>query len=137
MKTDDLMNSLRSASSVENYLGNNEPHLITASVASLLEQWCDRKGVTKASVIHGAELNEIYGYQIFAGTRVPSRDKLICLGLSLQLNEDELQSLLKAAGMAPLYPKRKRDSIVLFGVMHGQSVWQINQALFDAGEETL
>lgn len=102
-----------------------------------MEKLLLEKGHSKGAVIRGAEINEIYGYQIFAGTRRPSRDKLLCLGLSMELTEEEIQALLKAAGMAPLYPKSKRDSIILFGFLQKQSVPQVNDVLFTHGESTL
>lgn len=50
---------------------------------------------------------------------------------------DEVQATLKVAGFAPLYPKRKRDSILLLGIANGKSVCDINNELYEHGEETL
>lgn len=38
---------------------------------------------------------------------------------------------------APLYPKSKRDSIILKGVANGKGVCDINNELYEHGEETL
>jgi hypothetical protein len=82
-------------------------------------------------------MNEIYAYQIFSGKRKPSRDKLLCLCRGMELNSVETNQLLKSAGFAPLYPKNKRDSIIMFGFEKGQSVVDINEVLYDNGEKTL
>ncbi len=137
IKTDELLGSLRSTPVLDDYLADQKHHFIDTELPGLLERLCDQKSMSKAKVFQGAELNEIYGYQIFAGKRRPSRDKLLCIGLSLGLDETEMQGLLKSAGMAALYPKSKRDSIVLFGVIHKQSVLQVNQALFANDLDTL
>ncbi|MBR6548012.1 MAG: XRE family transcriptional regulator [Clostridia bacterium] len=137
IKTDDLLGSLRNTTTLDDYLTSQKQHFLDTELPGLLERLCDQKQMSKAQVFHGAELNEIYGYQIFAGKRRPSRDKLLCIGLSLGLNEDEMQSLLKSAEMAPLYPKLKRDSIILFGFMKNQSVMEVNQSLFANNLETL
>ena len=88
-------------------------------------------------MIRNAELNEIYGFQIFAGKRTPSRDKLICLCIAMGLTLDETQATLKIAGLAPLYPKNKKDSVILFGIQHGKSIGTINEMLFELSEQTL
>ncbi len=137
LKTDDLNQALHQSTQVEQYLQEQKKHLLDSSLDQLLEQLLKAKQLSKSQVIHKAELNEIYGYQIFAGKRRPSRDKLLCLGLSMALTEQEIQNLLKAAQMAPLYPRNRRDSIVLFGFIHKQSVMEVNSTLFEMGENTL
>ena len=84
-----------------------------------------------------AEINDIYGYQLFAGSRKPSRDKLIALCIGMSLTLDRTQALLKATGFAPLYAKNKRDSILIFGIQNNQTVLEINTALYDHAEPTL
>ena len=84
-----------------------------------------------------SELNEIYGYQIFSGKRIPSRDKLISISFGLELSLEETQTLLKYAGFAPLYPKQKRDSLLIWGKNHQFSIYQINELLYTENEDTL
>ena len=94
-------------------------------------------GLSKSEVLRRAEINDIYGYQLFAGSRRPSRDKLVALCVGFGLDDERTQQLLKAVGFAPLYPKNRRDSILLFGLQKGRSVLQINQLLYEHGEPTL
>ena len=47
----------------------------------LFDQLLEEKSLKKSTVIKNSELNEIYGYQIFSGKRIPSRDKLISIPL--------------------------------------------------------
>ena len=80
---------------------------------------------------------QIYGYQIFSGKRIPSRDKLISISFGMNLSLDETQALLKYAGFAPLYPKQKRDSLLIWGKNHQFSIYQINELLYAENEDTL
>lgn len=48
-----------------------------------------------------------------------------------------MQDLLKLAGMAPLYPKNVRDSIILFGFLHQQTLMAVNEALFEKNQVIL
>ncbi len=39
--------------------------------------------------------------------------------------------------MAELYPKDRRDAIILYGIAHGEDLQQIDQRLFAQNEATL
>lgn len=135
--THELLNDLFKAHNIEQYIKVNEEYLIDTSLSDMLNMLAEEKGLTKSEVIRRADINEIYGFQIFSATRKPSRDKLICLCIGLVLTFDETQQFLKLAGFAPLYPKNKRDSIILYGIKKEHSIFQINEALYDQGEKTL
>lgn len=50
---------------------------------------------------------------------------------------DETQELLKLSGLAQLYPRIKRDAIIIYGLAHGEDLFEINDRLFSEDEETL
>lgn len=105
------------------------------------EYLCDlitEKNLKKADVIRKSELNENYAYQLFSGLKKsPARDKLICLSIGMNLTLNETNSVLKLAGLSPLYPRVKRDSIIIIGFNENKSVIEINEMLFENGEETM
>ena len=119
------------------FYNENKQYLITDTLSDLLERLLSEKGLKKSAVIKSAEMSEVYGYQIFSGLRVPERKKLLCIAVAMQLNVDELQTLLKTAGYSQLYVKIPFDSIVLFGICKGMSVVEINELLFDYDLETV
>ena len=65
---------------------------------------------------------KIYGYQIFDGSKTPSRDKVIAIALAMQLTLDEANRLLHLSNNGILYPKIKRDSIIIFGLENNQKI---------------
>ena len=85
----------------------------------------------KASVVSfDAHLNHSYvGNIVNFKKNNPSRDALISIAFALGATEEELQYLLKYAGHAPLYVRRKRDVIIWFGIMKGESLESVNDAL--------
>lgn len=135
--TSDLMVELMKMGSFENYMKQNKDVIVTASVADVLNQILERKGLSRARVAKDSGLNEIYAYQVMAGTRTPSRDKVLCICVAIGLTVEEIQGLLKMCGYAPLYPKRKRDAIVLFALKEKRPVSVINEELFNQSEKTL
>lgn len=135
--TNELMNALSESSSIQNYIQTEQKHFIDSTISDYLNQLVEEKALKKSDVIKKAELNEIYGYQIFSGKRIPSRDKLISLSFGMSLSLEETQALLKYAGYAPLYPKQKRDSLMIWGISHQFTIYQINELLYTEQENTL
>lgn len=136
-KTTEMLEQLKTAESLTGYLEDNREQLIDSTMSTQLEAALAETGLTKADVLRRAEINDIYGYQLFTGNRKPSRDKLIALCIGMELTLDRSQQLLKATGFAPLYAKSKRDSILIFGIQNKQSVFEINNALYEHDEKTL
>lgn len=62
-----------------------------------------------------------YGYQILSGTRVPTRECLIRIGLLLGLSVEELQHMLSIAGRSSLYVKNMFDAKVFYAIKHKMS----------------
>ena len=74
---------------------------------------------------------------MFAGRRNPSRSRLICLCFGLSATLEETQTLLKQCGYAQLYARDRRDAIILYGIVNGMSLFDVNDKLFSEEEETL
>ena len=82
-------------------------------------------------------MSEVYLHQVFSGRRNPSRDRLLCLCIGMEVSLEETQQLLKQAAYAPLYPKQRREAIIAYGISHGMTLQQVNDKLFAEGEKTL
>lgn len=135
--TSEIVKELGLCPDFQTFYSENKEYMVSADLAQLLTELLERKGLKKAQVIKNAEFSEVYGYQIFSGIRVPERKKLLCLTVSMGLNIDEVQQLLKCAGYAPLYVKNPFDSVVLYGLCKGLSVVEINELLYKYELETL
>ena len=135
--TDELMQELMTSTNMNEYLKDSESHFVDSEISSALHAMLKSKGLKKSEVIKKANINEIYGFQIFSGIRNPSRDKIVALSIGMKLSVDETQSLLKIAECAPLYPKKKRDSIILFGIKNESTIIEINESLYENSEDTI
>ncbi len=135
--TSDLQAELMSAPSIDSYIKKNESYFSDQSVARMLKEVYDTRDLTKAALARRAGISEVYLHQVFSGRRNPSRDRLICLCIGLETSLDEAQALLKGAGFATLYPKVKRDAIVIYGLLHHMELDVINEKFFVEGEKTL
>lgn len=135
--TEELLKNLLKSNNIEKYIKENEEHFIDLTISQFLSEYISAKGLKKSTVIKNAEISEIFGFQVLSGTRNPSRNTLLSLCIAMKMALDEVQATLKIAEFAPLYPKSKRDSIIILGITNGKNVCQINNELYDNNEETL
>ena len=135
--TTEIVKQLQLSADFKRFYDENKDYMITQSLAQLLQQLLDETGMTKAKAIKNAEMSEVYGYHIFAGSRVPERGKVLALAIGMGLSLEKTQQLLKCAGYSPLYVKRPFDAVVLFGICKKLTVPQINELLYDYGMDTL
>ena len=135
--TSEIVKELELSQDFHTFYNENKEYMVLSDLSQLLSELLRRKGLRKSNVIRNAELSEVYGYQIFSGVRVPERKKLICLAVSMGLNIDEVQQLLKCAGYSQLYVKKPFDSVVLYGFCKRLSVMEINELLYKYDLETL
>ena len=131
------MNELNQTPHIDQYLKNNEEYIIDLTLSNYLCDRLEKKSLSKADVIKKADINEIYGYQILSGKRTPSRNKLIHLCIGAEFSLDDTNETLNVAGFSPLFPKIKRDSIIIFGIQNNYPIWQINESLYAHQLESL
>ena len=112
--TDVILNDLISAKDFDSFSREYEDAFISAALSEYIDMLIKRSALSKSDVIKRSNLDRVYGYQIISGVRKPTREKLLQLGFGLGLDADGMQSLLKTAGMAPLYAKIKREAAILF-----------------------
>lgn len=120
-----------------------EPQLLTGEefsppgLADYLGELLRRYGVSVKDIIRRCNLERSYGYQLFNGTRRPTRDILMVLSLELGMSVDETRRLFEIAGRAPLYARHRRDAAVLYGLSHRLSPADVHELLLELGEEGL
>lgn len=135
--TDDLCRALERDSGLDDYLRDNRDLFICPDVPALIAGLYQTRSFSKAELARRSGMSEVYLHQVFAGRRNPSRDRLICLCIGLDTTLEETQDLLKKAAFAQLYPKVRRDAIIIHGILHHCTLAQINDKLFAEDEKTL
>ena len=135
--TSQLSQELMQASSLSEYINGNRDIFINPDVTALLNALYEKRALSKAALARKAGMSEVYLHQVFSGRRKPSRDRLLCLCVGLGATLEETQDLLRAADLAQLYPRHKRDAIISFGLLHGISLNDINDRLFVENEKAL
>ena len=127
--TGSLMQRIMKTSSLSRFLNQNEQYMGTEDLAIWLNNICRERGLSVSEVIREAQIDRSYGYQIFRGIRTPSRDKLLQLALGIGLDVNQTQHLLILSGKSTLYPRLKRDAVLLYCIRHSFSVLDTQDVL--------
>ena len=112
----DVLQSVDDMQCLQTYLEQIDPYREQLSFPDYMEMLIKRSGTDKASVISRAGIERTYGYQILNGRRTPGRDKVLLLCLALHCSLEDTQKALQSAGASVLYPKRQRDSVIIFAI---------------------
>lgn len=133
--TEDLLERLLASESPEAYLSQGVT--VERTVAEYMGQLLERRGGTKADVIRASGLTQTHCYDVFSGKTRPGRDAAVMLAFGLGCDLTETQRLLRLAGVSELWPKVRRDAIVIWCLEHGLSRVECDDQLHRFGEETL
>ena len=137
VSTAETKDNLKNASSFGDFLKRNLENMLEPDLSKYLMELLARKGLKRAQVVEDSGVDKAFVYQIFNGSKRPSRDKLIAITFGMRLNEEETQRVLKIAGRSELYPRVPRDALILFSIQRGMDIWQTDDALDKNGFLTL
>lgn len=133
--TDNLNQAIKSSEkAINSLIDENENKFVDGDLSKYLCRLAEERSLKKADIIRRSNLDRTYAYQIFAGKKHPTRDKLLQLCFGFGLSLDEAQSLLKQTGFSQLYSKNKRDFIIMHAIEHGLTVSEADCELDTHGQ---
>ena len=133
--TEDLLRHIIAASSPDEYLAEGET--VDRSLSDYLFDLLRERGIKRADVVRASGLHQTVVYDIFSGKSYPDRDNAIMLAFGLGCDLVETQRLLRLAGVSELWPKVRRDAIVIWSIKEGLSREECDDELWRLGEKTL
>ena len=128
--TDELLSEL-SKSPLSGFLNENEGEMSDGELSKYLSKLLKEKNMSRAEVICRSGIFDVYGYEIFSGKKHPSRDNVRRLSFGFPLELAEVQKLLKYSFYAPLYPRNRRDAVIISYL--GKSITDLNLELDSLG----
>ena len=132
--TEELLSEIRDKQNIKQFLADNQAEF-RRPLAEYLTELLKEKRLNKTEVVRNSGINPNYAYHIFSGESTnPSRPKLLALAIAMRLNYDEIQYLLKYAGLSPLYPRNPWDSIIIAAIEQKLTVWETDNLLNQMGE---
>lgn len=133
--TEDLLERLLASDSPEAYLDDGST--IDRTLAGYLGELLERAGLNRSQLARSSGVDISFVYDIFSGKSRPHRDNALLLGIALGCSVRELQRLLRLAGVSELWPKVRRDAIIIWCVEHRYSADRCDDELYRLGERTV
>ena len=137
--TSDLMQKLASAETEQNLesyvksIDGKYPQTYPEFMKTILE----KRNMTIADVQKKSGIDRNYIYQLINGRKNPGRDKIIAIALASSMTLAECQRALEITKEGILYPKNKRDSIIIYAINNKISVMELNGLLEEYGVPSL
>lgn len=97
----------------------------------------EKNGPSRSQVVRDSRLNPTFAYQIIAGTRHASRDKLLQLAFGLHLGIADTCELLERGGTNRLRQDDRRDVIIAYALTHHLGIEACDDLLWSHGERTI
>ncbi len=106
-------------------------------LTSLVKEIMRKKGKDCAEMSEDALISRSFGYQIISGIRVPSRDIVLRLALSMGCDLTTTQRLLTLSDRGILYPRKKRDAVLISAIIRNLGVEKTDELLRQSGLEPI
>ncbi len=138
LSTEELLNLIQnSPKSFESMVENNQILDKEPGFCETLNGLLEKHNVTTQQVIVETVLSKSYVYQVLSGERKPGRDIIIKIAIAATLSLDETQHLLMLGEKGILYPKVKRDAIIMSSILRERNVAETHDFLISLGEKGL
>lgn len=137
-RTDELLEELKFKNTdIQEYIESNPDSFIQINLKEFWGEIVNNSGMSKSDIINKSDFSYVYFYDVIAGKKIPTSDKIIRLVLAMHLSLEQCQTALRYCGKSQLYPRIKRDSLLIYAITHGYTVYQAQELLSNSGEDEL
>ena len=133
ISTDALMQILMKDRSFHSFLNSNAGEFDELPFEEYISELQEKKGEPAERIIKRAHIEKSYGHQLFKGARKPSRDTCLQLAFGFEMDIEQAQRLLRAAGKNALYPRVLRDAAVIYSLHNSVSLADTQIVLEELG----
>lgn len=136
--TTELLKELkRQSCSLPEYLSKHKESFVVEDIKNFWSNLIEEKKYSKSNIINKSDFSYCYFYDVINGRKMPTKDKVVRLALAMKMTVDECQQALKVSGRSALYPKIRRDSVLIYAIEQKMTIMQCNSLLEKYGEEEL
>lgn len=115
MKTVDIERMIKRTKRLNmSIIEENAPPALSEYIIDCLNE----KGIKRSELIRALNIDRNYGYQILNGTRTPTRQQIIHIGLYLGLDVAQVQKMLMLSERDVLYVRRPEDAKAVHCLEH-------------------
>ena len=137
-QTTELLKELnRATCDLSTYMEKNSELFRNIDIYNFWSKLIEKSGYSKSNIINKADFCYCYFYDIINGRKLPTKDKVVRLCLAMKVSLKDTQEALRISDRSPLYPKNRRDSILIYAINHKMIVSKCNALLVEFNEEEL
>lgn len=137
-KTDELLEELKFKNTdIQDYINNNPQSFIEINLKEFWDSIIKKSQMSKSDIINKSDFSYVYFYDVIAGKKIPTSDKIVRLILAMHLSLEDCQTALRYCGKSQLYPRIKRDSVIIYAINQQYTVMQTQELLNKSGEKEL
>jgi len=129
ISTTALFNNLFKSDSLDEFMKTNADELHVPKFNEYITELCNKRGEVPERVISRGNIESSFGHQIFNGRRNPSRDTVIQFTFGFEADYELAQTLLKYAARNQLYPRVKRDAVIIYCLHNHLSLLETQDVL--------
>lgn len=138
--TNDLMNTLtykvQTPEELNKYIDNIDKYK-DIDFITYFDTIMKKHNHKKSDLAKNSNISRTYVYQLLNGSKKPSRDNIITLCITSEFTLEETIRCLEISNEGILYPKSKRDSLIIYSINHKLTINETNELLFKEKEATL
>lgn len=131
--TSEFFIHLLNAKNLEEFVKSNEKEMVYSSFSEYITELCKKNNTVAERIIKRANIERSFGHQIFRGSRNPSRDTVLQLAFGFEADIETAQELLKHARMSVLYPRVKRDAVIIYCLHYHYTLVKTQLVLYEMG----
>ena len=125
------------ADDIVSYFEKNRDEMQVCSLPEYLQEWLERKELTRADVVRHSNLNKAYVYQIFSGKKFPFPRQGNCFGFRFAIDSWRNTEPSQTSRSSGTLSARSRDALLLFAFSKKMSIIDANELLYDHEIEVL
>lgn len=133
--TEDLLARLLQSESPEAYLASGDT--TDRSLSDYLYELLADRDMNRNKLARASCLNSTFVYDIFEGKTKPKRNNALMLAFGLRCSLRETQRVLRLAEASELWPKVRRDAIIIWCIEHRFSREECDDELYRLDEKTI
>jgi hypothetical protein len=137
IETEKLLQEITETKHIDELLQTYEDSVKGTDFKTYIHELMERAEMTISRMIIKASIGKSMAYQIFAGQRIPNRNLVLRMALILRLDLHETQRLLRLAMKGELYPKIRRDAVIIYCIQNKYTLIDANEMLENLGEALL
>lgn len=135
--TGELLLNLKRSKDIEQYFMANGEELLQEGLGDYLYQLLEKIEVSATQAAQRSLLSKSQVYNILNNQTKPSRAFVIQLSFGIQATLEQTQQMLRLSGNQRLYPRVKRDAILIFALDNKLSLEDAHELLVKRGVEGL